>query len=58
MEVSLLILDEDFPNVDISIARRQAREEALQLFPDKAYLYDLIYESRFDRLMDQFRPED
>lgn len=56
-EVSLLILDTDFPPVDIAIARRQAREEALRLFPEKGYLYDLIYESRFDRLIDQFRPE-
>jgi hypothetical protein len=57
-EVSLLILDTDFPRVDIDIARREARQEALGLFPDKAYLYDMIYESRFDRLMEQFRSED
>lgn len=56
-EVSLLILDTDFHRVDIEIARREAREEALSLFPDKAHLWDMIYESRFDRLIDQFRPE-
>ncbi len=57
-EVSLLILDTDLLPVDIDIARREARDEALRLFPDKAELYDMIYESRFDRLMDQFRPHD
>lgn len=56
-EVSLLILDTDLAPVDIAIARQQAREEALRLFPDKSHLYDMIYESRFDRLMAQFRPE-
>ena len=56
-EVSLLILDTDMASIDIDIARREARQEALELFPDKEELYDMIYESRFDRLMDQFRPE-
>lgn len=56
-EVSLFILDTDLAPIDIDIARREARQEALELFPDKEELYDMIYESRFDRLMDQFRPE-
>ncbi|MDA2916975.1 hypothetical protein MYX64_09075 [Nitrospinae bacterium AH_259_B05_G02_I21] len=56
-EVSLLILDPDFPAVDVAIARQDAREEALRLFPDKADLWEMIYESRFDRLIAQFRPE-
>lgn len=55
-EVCLLILDPDFPAVDVAIARREARQEALSLFPDKADLWEMIYESRFDRLMAQFRP--
>lgn len=54
-EVSLLILDPEVPEVDISIARRAAREEALLLFPGKAELWEMIYESRFNRLMAQFR---
>ena len=56
-EVSLLILDPDFPAVDIAIARQDARVDALRLFPDKADLWEMIYESRFDRLIAQFRPE-
>lgn len=56
-EVSFLILDPDFPAVDIAIARQDAREDALHLFPDKADLWEMIYESRFDRLIAQFRPE-
>jgi hypothetical protein len=55
-EVCLLILDPDFPDVDVAIAREAAREEALLLFPDRAELWQMIYESRFDRLMAQFRP--
>lgn len=30
-----------------------AREEALRLFPDKAAVYDLIYQPRFARLIAQ-----
>ncbi len=56
-EVSLLILDPDFPAVDVAIARQDAREEALRLFPDKADLWEMICESRFDSLIAQFRPE-
>jgi hypothetical protein len=56
-QVCLLILDPEYPAVDIAIARRQARQEALRLFPDKAHLWDMIYESRFDRLIAQFRPK-
>ena len=56
-EVSILILDSEVAEVDVAIARRAARQEALALFPDKADLWEMIYESRFDRLMAQFRPE-
>ena len=56
-EVCLSILDPEVAPVDVAIARRAAREEALLLFPDKADLWEMIYESRFDRLMSQFRPE-
>jgi hypothetical protein len=32
------------------------RRQALELFPDKAFTYDLILAPRFARLMDEFAP--
>ena len=55
--VCRLILTEDMPDVDIAIARARLREFAERRFPDRMTLFDMVYESRFDRLMDQFRPE-
>jgi len=55
--VCVLILRADHPDVDIAIARANLRELAEQLFPDRLDLYDMIYESRFDRLIEQFRQE-
>ncbi len=31
----------------------QTREKAVELFPDKGYLFDLIYRSRFYRILDE-----
>jgi hypothetical protein len=53
--LSFLIVATDFPEVDILIARRKLRERCQELFPDRLDLYDMIYESRFDRLWEQFR---
>jgi hypothetical protein len=50
-----MILSTDWPDVDVSIARSNLRELAEALFPDRMELYDMIYESRFDRLWEQFR---
>ena len=55
--VCVLILRSDYPDVDVAIARANLRELAEQLFPDRLSLYDMIYESRFDRLIEQFRSE-
>ena len=54
-EVCRLILCDDYPDVDIAIARQNLRDDALRAFPRGAELYDMIYESRFDRLIEQFR---
>jgi len=53
--VCQLILREDYSEVDVLIARRRLRERCEEMFPDRMDLYDLIYESRFDRLWEQFR---
>jgi hypothetical protein len=52
--VCTLILFER-PKDEIERARIELRSEAHRLFPDKARLYEIVYESRFRRLWDQFR---
>lgn len=51
----VLILSSDLPAVDIAIEKEKVRQRCLELYPEKEYLYEMIYESRFDRLWDQFR---
>lgn len=50
-----MILDESCPEVDIEIAKSKLREKVTELFPEKLSLYEMIYESRFNRLWEQFR---
>ena len=51
------ILTEDYPDVDIAIARQRLREFVEEEFPDRLALFEWVYESRFDRLIEQFRGE-
>jgi hypothetical protein len=53
--VCVLILSSDLPAIDIEIEKNKVRERCLELYPDKEDLYDMIYESRFRRLWEQFR---
>lgn len=58
--VSTLILSTDLPEVDILIERNKLRALCEELFPGREDLFEMIYESRFDRLREQFgddRPE-
>jgi hypothetical protein len=50
-----MILSSECPDVDVAIERGRLRELAETLFPDRMELYEMIYESRFDRLWEQFR---
>ncbi|MBI3087644.1 MAG: AAA family ATPase [Candidatus Omnitrophica bacterium] len=50
-----LIVSGDVPEIDIEIRQAALREEAARWFPDKQALYQLLYESRFRRLWQQFR---
>jgi len=43
------------PKIDIEIEKGKFKELIKEQFPEKAYLYDLIYEPRFKRLQEQFR---
>ena len=56
--IAVLIVSSDYPLVDIAIERSNLRDEAEQLFPDRMDIYDRIYESRFDRLIEQWRTEE
>ena len=53
--ISHLIVNTDLPWIDVAIQIERLREEALRLWPQKSYLFDLIYVSRFQRLGDQWR---
>ena len=50
-----LIVATDIPEREVNIERLFLRTEAARLFPEKLSLYDMLYESRFRRLWQQFR---
>lgn len=56
--ICVLILSSDLPAIDIEIEKSKVRERFLELYPDREELYEMIYESRFQRLWDQFRSEE
>ena len=51
-----LIVASDYPAVDVTIEIRKLRAFAEEQFPDRVALFERIYESRFRRLWEQFRP--
>ncbi len=53
-----LIVASDCPDSQIEIERLNLRAQAMSLFPESIPLYDMIYESRFRRLHEQFRCSD
>ena len=55
-DVSRLILSTDLPWVDIAIEIEKLREQAERLFRGKGELFSRVYERRFERLWDQWRP--
>jgi hypothetical protein len=56
--ISFLITSTDYLRIDIEIEKIKFREKLEELFPDRAHLYQLIYEPRFRRLEEQFREEE
>ena len=50
-----MIVSGETPQIDIEIQQSMLREALARAFPDKQALYQLIYESRFRRLWQQFR---
>jgi len=55
--VCTLILSSDLPAIDIEIEKNKVRDRCLELYPDRKELYEMVYESRFQRLWEQFRGE-
>ncbi len=55
--VCVLILSTDLPEIDILIERNRLRELCEELFPGREELFGMIYESRFERLWEQFRKD-
>jgi len=50
-----MIVSGEVPQIDIEIQQGALREAVAKAFPDKQALYQLVYESRFRRLWQQFR---
>jgi hypothetical protein len=53
--IAFLIVASDYERIDVEIEKAELRAECARQFPDKLELYDMIYESRFQRLWEQFR---
>jgi hypothetical protein len=53
--VSVLVLREDYPEIDVVIAVENLRQTAAEMFPGRQELFEMIYASRFRRLWTQFR---
>jgi hypothetical protein len=50
-----MILSSEWDDIEVVLERERVRALAATLFPDRMELYDMVYESRFDRLWEQFR---
>jgi len=48
--IAFLFVGSDYPMIDIEIEKQKFRQRISELFPDRIYLYELIYEPRFRRL--------
>jgi len=56
-KIAFLIVGTDYYLIDIEIEKQNFREKIRELFPDKEYLFEIIYEPRFKRIFEQFRGE-
>jgi hypothetical protein len=53
--ICVLILCDKISSETISGERKLVRQWCAKFLPEKLDLYDMVYESRFDRLISQFR---
>ncbi len=52
--ISTLILSTDLPEIDIVLQIENLRRRCEELFPGREELFEMVYVSRFQRLMEQF----
>ena len=52
--IASMILYGDFAEVDIAIAVERLRDRTEELFPGRSWLFEIVYESRFRRLREQW----
>jgi len=52
-----LILHSDLPRVDVEIEIENFRESCLRRYPDGEVLFEMIYQSRFERIWEQWGDE-
>lgn len=53
--VASMIVTSSYSHLDCALAERELRAECLSLLPERMRLYEMVYESRFRRLREQFR---
>ncbi len=56
--ISEMIIAGDIPQIDIQIQQAALREAVIERFPNRESLYQILFESRFRRLWQQFRSHD
>jgi len=56
--VCSLILISDFPAIDVRIEAEKVKSLCAAWFPDRIWLYEIVYEARSRRLFEQFRREE
>lgn len=54
-EISSKIISGEFSKIDFEIAKEKLRDMCAEYFPERMYLFYILYESRFKRLWEQFR---
>jgi hypothetical protein len=53
-----MIVSSAYRDEEITAARSELRRKVAECLPDRLEFYDRVYESRFDRLWQQFRAND
>ncbi len=53
--VSVLVLRNHYPPIDVLLAVESLRREAVETYPGCDSLFEMVYVSRFRRLWQQFR---
>ena len=55
--ICALILTDDYPAIDIEIEKANLKRRVREILPEKVDLYQMVYESRFRRLWEQWRAD-